>query len=429
MTDRRILVVGAGPAGVRAAITLAQAGDHPVLVDHAPGIGGAVYATLRRSAHGNVAHAKEALRLKADFDRLRPQIDLRCSTSFTGLDPQGTALLTGKAGLIFKPRAVILATGARERVRPRPGWTLSGVSTAGALQIALKTAGNLPPNRVIIAGSGALLYAIGAQLTRAGRPPVAILETGRPFHNAFQARTLPRVVLIEAAGYMTRLIAAGVPILTGTDLTRISREGDHLLAQTSRTGRWATIRADHIALHDGLASNDYGLTAPPPGLPVVRAGDCAQVLGRHAAEDSGRLAAQQVLAALHDSHTSSTLSPQYAQAQTSLARLFQRAPQLPETTGLRDLPDDTVMCRCENRTLGDLRHAVLHACEHGPATGRSLRLGERVGMGPCQGRQCLDWVAELSPHTANFADLRGARWPLKPVRIRDILAATDEAAN
>mgnify|MGYP003658035771 CR=1 FL=1 len=62
--------------------------------------------------------------------------------------------------MMFKPRAVIFATGARERIQPRPGWTLAGVSSAGALQIALKTTGTLPLGRLLLAGTGPLLYAL-----------------------------------------------------------------------------------------------------------------------------------------------------------------------------------------------------------------------------------------------------------------------------
>jgi hypothetical protein len=423
----RILVVGAGPAGLRAAITLAKAGLRTVLVDHATGIGGAVYATLRGSEQKHVAHAKEAKSLKADFDRYASEIDLRCSTSFSGLDYKGTALLTGKSGLIFKPHAVIFATGAREKVRPRPGWTLAGVTTAGAIQIGLKTSGNLPPHRLLLAGSGPLLYAIGAQLTRVGRPPVAILESGHPFRNARYALTLPPKLLIEAANYMLRLRAAGVPVLTGTDVRQITRVDECLIASTTHSGRYATIRVDQVGLHDGLAPNDYGLDTYCTGTPVFYAGDCDRILGRYAAEESGVRAAEQVIASLHGRKVQlPALSPHYERAQTRLARIFQREPQPKSHTGLADLPDETVICRCENRSLGEIRRSLSKSTVTGPATGRSLRLAERVGMGSCQGRQCLDWVAELSPQNANFSDLRGSRWPLKPTRIRDILAAPDE---
>ena len=253
MPNTRPLIVGAGPAGLRAAITLAKAGQKPVVVDHASGIGGTVYATLRAAPGSHPKHAKEALALLNDFECVRAEIDLRLFTSLSGLDHTGTALLTGSSSLIFSPSAVIFATGARELVQPRPGFTLPGVTTAGALQIALKTASLPPHGRTLIAGSGPLLYAIAAQLTQAGTPPVAVIEAGRPTSKAHLAAGLPARFLIEAGAYMTRLLLAGVPILYGTELRAIEERDGKLIAHTSRKDKWARIEADRIGLHDGLA--------------------------------------------------------------------------------------------------------------------------------------------------------------------------------
>lgn len=428
MIDTRPLIVGAGPAGLRAAITLSDAGLHPVLVDYAPGIGGAVYANLRAQPNLTPKLTREARILRQDFDRVRPRVDLRLSTAFAAFDQTGTALLTGQAGMMFKPRAIIFATGARERIQPRPGWTMAGVSSAGALQIALKTTGTLPLGRLLLAGTGPLLYAIAAQMVAADRPPVAVIETGHPLRHPLMALRLPARVLTEAARYMGQLLLAGVPILSGTDLTRIETRNGALIAHTSRQGRWAEIAVDHIGLHDGLARNDFGVSAEMTGqTPVFQAGDCRSVLGRWAAEEDGKRAAEQVLHALNATPGRAAIVPdqRFIKTQTLLAKLFARAPALAAPT----LPDDTVICRCENRSLGDLKQALQAASEQTQTTARTLRLTERFGMGPCQGRQCLDWVAALTPDTTSFADLRGNRWPIKPVRVRDILDAPDFTAD
>ncbi len=186
MSDDRILVVGAGPSGLAAAAELASAGAHVILADQAAAIGGAVYAENRTGK----CRAAEFLCLQAAIDNNRDRIELRCETVFAGLDYRGAALLTGARPLLFRPRALVLATGARERVQPRPGWTLPGVVTVGAAQIDLKCAGPLGHSRIVVAGSGPLLYALGAQLCRAGTPPVAIIEAGRPFSHPLHSLRL-----------------------------------------------------------------------------------------------------------------------------------------------------------------------------------------------------------------------------------------------
>jgi heterodisulfide reductase subunit A-like polyferredoxin len=97
MTKSPILVVGAGPAGLRASIELARAGQRVVLVDQAPGIGGAVYASARNPASDAPIPA-EAQILRAGLAEQADRIDIRCATAFAGIDYTGAALLTGEGG-------------------------------------------------------------------------------------------------------------------------------------------------------------------------------------------------------------------------------------------------------------------------------------------------------------------------------------------
>ncbi len=423
MSSDKILVVGAGPAGLRAAITLADNGQRVVVAEQAAGIGGAVYAMLRgvdRSGKGG-AIPPEAQALASDLAARRGMIDIRCSTSFAGLDYTGAALLVGRNGAIFRPKAVIFATGARELVRPRPGWIGPRVTTAGALQVELKTTGTVGQSRIVLAGSGPLLYAIGAQMARAGRPPLAILDEAFPFRHPFAAMGLPVAILREAAGYVASLWLARVRILSGVTVERIDHAGEALEIRTSHKGRFQTITADRLALHDGLARNDYGIPESA-AVPIALAGDCREVLGRWAAESDGRRAARDILGALGSTRTdkpSASLAG-YASAQKRLAVMFASDQQ----DHLKALPEDTVLCRCENRTLGDLRCAT---ADH--ATPRSLRLNGRYGMGPCQGRFCLDWVEKLAGEPFGTQSTRGNRWPLRPISVADILAADPLSPN
>lgn len=426
MTDPRVLVVGAGPAGVAAAIELARAGLPVLLVDLAPRAGGAIHRQpiAGGPGHGPRAQRRRWARLMTDLAALRDRVTCAFGTRFCGVDSTGTVLLTGAIDLLFRPRAVVLAVGARERVLPRPGWTLPGVETAGSLQSRLKTLGSAPEGRVLLAGSGPLLLAVGAELLRLGRPPVAIVEAARPFAAPWRALGLPPSYLAEAAAYLARLAAARVPVLTGAELTAIAPDAGGLSA-TVETRRGArTLAADLVALHDGIAPDTTGLS-DSPALPVLRLGDCRAALGGRAAIHDGR-AGGRALAARLLGRPAPAPDPDpglaaEARAQARLAQVYARD----GGALLAGLPGDTVICRCEHRTLDDLRAL-------GPApTARQLRLDGRFAMGACQGRFCGDNLRALLAGAGGAPPRSGpapgaTRWPPRPIPIAALVAATDE---
>lgn len=421
MAEQPVLIVGAGLAGLSAAVALAEEGISVCVIDQAPRPGGAIHRQplpgIRSIATGG--NATRWRGLMAQVSAQAALIDIRCETRFGGLDYQGKALLTGKGGCLMAPRALILATGARERVQPRPGWTLPGVMTAGALQSGLKTTAEGPRGRVLLAGSGPLLLAVGAELVRLGTPPAAIVEAARPFSRPLHAVRLPRSYLAEATAYLLRLRIAGVPLLTGHHLTSITHDGQGLVARIQSSGRDFTMAAETIALHDGIASNDFGLPQSG-GIPVLRLGDCRQALGARAALADGRAGGTRLAAILTGqpiTGKNKALSREEA-AQARLARIYAH-------DGLKHLdalPADTILCRCENRSLADLRAL-------GPApTDRQMRLDGRFAMGPCQGRFCAEWVRHLSPTgTPSPTHLGANRWPTSPLSISDLVDAPEES--
>jgi hypothetical protein len=406
MHDNRIIVLGAGPAGMAAAVTLAEAGQRVLVVDQGAAPGGAVHrAPLPGvTALGLPAHKRRWSALMARAARQAARIEVACDTRCSGVDATGAVLLSGGLTRLVRPRGVILAPGARERVLPRPGWTLPGVVTAGAIQTGLKTTGQPPAGRILLAGSGPFLLAVGAELTALGTPPVAIIEAAQPLKPA--ALGLPLSYWAEATRYRLRLAAAGVRVLTGARLDAIA---PGLVAHvTTRHGR-RNLQVDLIGLHDGVASNDTGLGAPC-AIPVMRAGDGREVLGARAAMLDGTRAGLAMLATLAGQPIPKepTALIRQRRAQARLARLYAHD----ETDALNALPQDTILCRCEGRTKGDL-----DALGRAP-TARDLRLTGRFGMGACQGRFCAEWVA----HFSKAPDLGRPRLPLRPIAIADLLA-------
>jgi NADPH-dependent 2,4-dienoyl-CoA reductase/sulfur reductase-like enzyme len=435
MVEPDILVIGGGPAGVAAATDLAEMGFTVLLAEQRDRLGGAIHRTYVGEGPSPLVmaghHRRSWQGLQKKMRQAGSRITTQFETVFLGVDGDARFLLDDRrAGRVIslQPQAVVLALGALERVLPRPGWELPGVTSAGGMQVQLKETGDAPKGPILVAGTGPLPLALAAQLAAAGNPPVAVLERGQPLRAAFAhvgavidgLRSWPN--LIEGLGYGARLLRAGVPYRTGCTVTAIEAvaEGLHVTSQHAN-GAVSHHQVRHLALHDGLASNNTGLpTQSIAGVFVVRAGDCREVLGAEGAASDGRRAAQRVARQLGRPAREAAFDQQLSAArrtQNALLRLFD-APALPATP-------DTVICRCEG-----LRRADLEGLK-GVQTAREIRLVGRFGMGACQGRFCARAVQELAAETAlNFESgaLGGSklRWPLRPVSVAALAAWTDD---
>lgn len=440
-TTSDLLVVGGGPAGMAAAIEACRLGLDVEVIEQRPSLGGAIY---RQPIEGITpvpvlaSSARRWKRLSGDFARAK--ITLRRETVFLGIDGDGLVLIEDRVrrtAARLRPRAVIIATGAIEKVRPIPGWDLADISTAGGMQVMMKETGRPPQGRVLLAGSGPLLIAVAAQMASLGNPPLAIIEAGDPLRQVGDGLRLLRHpgLMADAMTYLGKVALSPTRWLRGARIVSIAPNGTALLATVSLgSGEIVTFDVDRIGLHDGIRPNDVGLPAADildaSGPIILRAGDCRQALGALAAEADGARAAHQVAALLcRKSHRAEKAIAEIARqqkAQALLARIF--APVQPQR--VVDLPDHTVLCRCEGRTVGDLRTLVTR---DDLLTGREVKHNGRFAMGACQGRYCAAWaaqmMAELKPEAPVAAprDLTGQRWPLRPVSIAALAgAASDE---
>ncbi|WP_176084813.1 FAD-dependent oxidoreductase [Martelella sp. HB161492] len=430
------LVIGAGPAGLAAAIRLDDLGLAVTMIEQRPTIGGAIY----RQPIDGVAPVPQPAAAKARFAALRKAVGARAierlhECLFLGVDGDGVALCEERVSgrvLRFRPSIVIVATGAVEKVLPRPGWQLPGVSTAGGLQVMMKETGKAPAGRIILAGNGPLLIAVAAQMTRLGNRPIAVIEAGTPFARPLAGLKLMAFpgLLMESIGYMATLFIRLLSYRQGARLVAIRAENSGLVATIRfRSGKFEEIAADRICLHDGIRPNDFGL--PSEGVkPVIRhAGDCREALGAVAAEADGRRAADDAVAALSGPDSKGT-SPvaRMRRAQTILTEMFRAADPSPSLSGL---PDETVICRCEGRTLSELKALMTGADAPG---GREVKHNGRFAMGACQGRFCAHntaaLMAEIRPTSppVTAADLTGRRWPVRPVAIGAFLKQEPETS-
>ena len=415
----RIVIVGAGPAGIRAAATLVEAGLHPVVIDEGHRAGGQIY---RRPPAGFTRTAKQlygseaskAGALHALFDRLAKEGRLtHCAASSVIAVQEGRLHVLGEGGvqMIFYDR-LILATGASDRVAPVPGWQNAGVYSLGAAQIALKAQGVALGRRIVLIGSGPLLTLVGAQLVKAGADVAAVLDTS-PWHRQIRGLwELAARPFVALRGLVLRARLGG-RYHAGVTLERIEADGRGVTAMRWRNagGRerltscdtigmgWHLRAETHLADLVGCAfayDEQWRQWLPKTdrmgraGNGVYLAGDGFRLLGADGAEIAGRLAAAACLADLGHPAPCASADLRKLTRLERFARGLARAFPWPAAM-VQALPDDAVVCRCENVTAG----AVREGAGFGGGEANRVKSLSRVGMGRCQGRYCQLAAAEL----------------------------------
>jgi NADPH-dependent 2,4-dienoyl-CoA reductase/sulfur reductase-like enzyme len=452
----RIVIVGAGPAGIAAAEVLCAGGHRPILIDEGQRVGGQGYRqpssglTLdMRRLMGGESGKYEALH--ARFDRIRSQIDYRPRTLVWAIDGAVLHLVCDGRVDVVEADALLLATGAMDRVAPLPGWTLPGVFTLGGAQVALKDQGCLIGHRVAFLGSSPLMLLAARQYREMGGE-VAVVADTTPL--SAKALALPQMLraprtLLRGLGYMAGTLQEGTPLLHG--VTPLAIEGDGHVERvrlTDSAGRERRFACDAVALGHGLKPEtqladlagapfaynaDFRFFLPQtdgfgrsrPGLYL--AGDGATIGGADAAEASGALAAHAILTDLgvaQDVGAIRQLARKVARLR-SFQRGLARAFAWP-VAQIRAQPDDTILCRCENITFGAVRNAMAQAL--GPVEVNRVKAMTRCGMGRCQGRVCGPALQEIvagtgERHASSAGRLR-SQAPVKPIALA---AATDAA--
>ncbi|MFN3207408.1 MAG: FAD-dependent oxidoreductase [Roseovarius sp.] len=452
----RVLIVGAGPAGIRAAETLVAAGLRPVVVDEGIRAGGQIY---RRPPEGFVrppralygTEAGKAMHLHETFDGLvqADKVDYRPRCSVLGLR-DGMAQVLGPEGVFgVSYDCLILSPGATDRLAPVPGWQMAGVYTLGAAQIALKSQGVALGRRIVLAGSGPLLTLVASQLMAAGAGLAAVLDTA-PWRAQFRggigmALARPGVTLrgLRLRAGLGKLYRAGV------SLTEIEGDGGSPSAVNWRDarGRHHRTACDTVALGwhlraetalADLAGAEFAWSdtwaqwlpdADPAGRArkgVYLAGDGMSLMGADGAEIAGRLAGRVCLADLGYSLDRAAQTRdirrkrRMARFANSVAAAFPWPAEM-----VRSSPDDTVLCRCEGITAGELRRSLALS---GPDANRAKSLS-RVGMGRCQGRYCQVAAAEVTAARAGCdpADVGRLRSqpPVRPVPLGMLAAGAE----
>jgi octopine oxidase subunit A len=438
-------IVGAGPAGMAAAILAGELGLETMLIDEHNSPGGQIHRGVERARGASPLGPDDLAGGRLVAAMRASGVDYRPGTSLWHVEPEGVLHLAGADRTeTISSRRILLATGAIERPFPIPGWTLPGVMTAGAAQILLKTADLAPAGRVVLAGQGPLLYLVATQLLRAGAPPAAILDT-TPLANYRRALGAlgsgwPRLrPLLKGLGSILATKRAGVPIRRGVRGLR-AVGGDSVERVAWHNGQ---IAADHLLLHEGVVPNiqitlalrlrhawDEGQLCWRPvldpwgqsSLPCIAvAGDGGGIVGAEAARLSGQLAAldaAMLLGHIGEPDRDRRADPiRTALARESALRRFLDRLYRPRRSVLVPNDDETIVCRCEEVSAGQIRKSVRLGAK-GP---NQVKAFTRCGMGPCQGRICGPVVGAV------IADALGeplgaiGRWrpraPYKPITV------------
>jgi thioredoxin reductase len=445
-----VLILGGGAGGLSAAIAARRAGASVVVLDERKVGGGQYY---KQAADASVLDAQQAegAALLSEARESGAEIVQGAETwgAFDG--PMVLADMGGPA-LIARPKTLIVATGAYERPVMVPGWTLPGVMTTGAAQTLWRSYRTLPGRRVAVCGSGPLNLQVALELAEGGAEVVFVAERApapvtRPLEALALALSGPKLTW-NGVRMLRGLRARGVPVRNRTELLRIAPEGEALAATFAHAdGTETTVIVDALLMNAGFepqnevlrllgaamrydpdaghlrALRSETLETTVPGLWAV--GDCAGLGGAPAARAEGRIAGRAAAARAGHGDAYDLFADQrelrhHRRFQRRLWRLHDIGPK-----GILSLPDDTVVCRCEELTVGRLKAGLGES----PGHAGTLKRATRVGMGRCQGRYCgpvaARLVAEATGKPLEDLSFFAPRVPVKPVAIGAILAAQE----
>ncbi|MEB0076619.1 FAD/NAD(P)-binding oxidoreductase [Pseudomonas sp. CCI3.2] len=409
-----LLIIGAGPAGMAAALAAAASGVRIIVLDDNPLPGGQIWRD------GHHAHLPlNARRYREAFSNA-PNITVYSGTRVVArVAPKSLLLEDAERGWQLAYDKLILCTGARELLLPFPGWTLPGVTGAGGLQALIK--GGLPVQgqSVVIAGSGPLLLASAASAKKAGAKVMQIAE---------------QAPLSAVMGFAAQLPKWPGKLLQAVQLINVRYRcsghvvealgEDRLQAVRVRQGnKTVEIACERLACGFGLIPNiqlgqALGCLIVDQAISVdawqtssladhFAAGECTGFGGSELALVEGAIAGH---AAVGDQAKAQALWPQRQHWQAFadlLNRTFVLNPQLKTLSA-----PDTLVCRCE-----DVPYATLKAS----SSWTDAKLHSRCGMGACQGRVCgaaAEYLFDWTPPAP--------RPPFSPARIGTLARMADE---
>ncbi len=451
VVQTEVVVVGAGPAGLSAALAAAQAGAQVTLIDTYRQPGGQYYRQPAPEFKGvrlvDHQHEGQLLWQRAAAAGVKLFAETTVWGAFEGIR---LALCGPGAPSQIQTRALVLATGTYERVAAFPGWTLPGVMTAGAAQTLLKEQHILPGQRVVLAGTGPLQLVVAAGLARAGGEVVAVLEGAALARRALRRpwQTLRAMWgqwarLVEGLSSWLALKKRGVPFDTGWGVVAAEghRELTGVIAARLDDG-WRPIPGTERSLACDTLCIGYGflpatelarllgvrhewrpelggfvpvrdshMQTNVPGVFV--AGDGAGIGGAGLALAEGQIAGLAAAALVKGLNPATSRKIQQVAPALRRERRFQAvyAGLFAPGPGIDELArPDTIICRCEEVTRAQVEDAI----RQGADTLDAVKVLTRCGMGNCQGRVCGPSVAALVARETGQTQAETGQFRVRP---------------
>ena len=452
MTDYDIIIIGAGPAGMSAASVAANGGLDVLLLDEQPDAGGQVYRNIKQneteqnwfgndySSGKHLVNAINCNKITKYFNATvwRVEKNKRVIWSHNG------------ESKISAASHIVLATGAQERPFPFPGWTLPGVMTVGSAQILMKSSGIFPKEAVLV-GSGPLLYLVATQMIDANCPPKALLETQTLRMMMNSLIHLPKALLnmkslIKGFMFIQKIKSAGVPRYKSVSrLKAQSSENGSIKFLFLHKGIRRSLTTKLLLIHQGVIPSteisrsigvDHSWNKSQLAFqPIIDkwgktnidgiyiAGDCAGINGSNAAVLYGKKVATKILYETGKVsfyfYTKQSLCMRTRLFFTNSVRLFlDTIFAVPQEILLPS--DETIVCRCEEKTVGEVKLGL----NEGICGVRQLKTSIRSGMGLCQGRMCDATIRSIMLHNTSQDNKTilapKARSPLKPITLGEM---------
>jgi thioredoxin reductase/bacterioferritin-associated ferredoxin len=429
----QIIIIGAGPAGLSAAVAATESGAQVLIIDENFQAGGQIY----RQLPGTYQVENPALlgedymdgqTLLRQIDGLNDKITIwNDALVWSVFDSKQLAIARGNDLVLVNADAIVVATGAYERPVPVAGWTLPGVMTAGGAQLMLKSQRVRPGQRVLLAGTGPLQLVVANQMLDAGMDVVAVAESASIWGAWRYLPDMLRQPGLIASGlkYIQRLKSAGIKTMRSYVLKSIEGETHAhrvILEKVDSmcrpgTGETKSFDIDTVCIGYGLIPSvwltsmlgcrhhydpliggwipgfDASMQTDQTGVFV--AGDGAGIAGVLVARAEGTIAG--FSAAVHAGTTSSEQAQQAAHGERkklnslrkfrrSLDQIYRIYPDL-----YANITDDTIVCRCEGVTAGEIREAI----RAGTFSLNDIKKRTRAGMGHCQGTNCTPVIGAM----------------------------------
>ncbi|MGH9440917.1 MAG: FAD-dependent oxidoreductase [Thermoanaerobaculia bacterium] len=412
-----IAVVGGGPAGIAAAVRASTPGKRVVVFDSSAGPGGQIWRNRSQASL-----PRRALEWIQALDSCGAAVIRRAEVVTAEKSGAGFDLTVQTPGSACRVRAgrLILATGARERFLPFPGWTLPNVFGVGGAQALAKSGASFEGKRIVLAGSGPLLLPAAATLARCGAKIALVAEQAPAARIVGFAAGLWRAPALLAQAARYRAAFRGARYAAGTWV--VEARGDDRVSEVMLTDgrrRWAE-RCDVLATGFGLVPNTeiarlLGCRIGAEGVSVDEAqrtsaenvycaGEPTGIGGVESAILEGEIAG---LCAAGNEDAARSRFPGRDRSRR-YARRLERAFRL--RSELRQIAThETIVCRCEDVAFGAFQASWSQ---------RQAKLYTRAGMGPCQGRVC---GPALAFHFGWETDT--VRVPVLPASIESMLAA------